>query len=64
MKSSYSPKRLLGGILSGTYTPLDLREFAQLCYSLALPLIRKKIALGKLNLDSVGLKEEMRAATS
>ena len=52
-----STKRLLRGILSGTYTPLDLREFAQLCYTLALPLIRKKITLGKLNLDSVGLKE-------
>jgi hypothetical protein len=57
MRSSVSTKRLLGGILSGTYTPLDLREFVQLCYTLALPLIRKKIALGKLNLESVGLNE-------
>jgi hypothetical protein len=57
MTTPSSAKRLLKGILSGTYTPLHLREFAQLCYTLALPLIRKKIALGKLNLDSVGLKE-------
>jgi hypothetical protein len=57
MKAAASPKRLLRGILSGTFTPIDLREFVQLCYSLALPLVRKKIALGKLNLDSVGLKE-------
>jgi hypothetical protein len=57
MKPAASPKRLLRGILSGTYTPLDLREFAQLCYTLALPLIRRKIAVGKLSLDSVGLKE-------
>jgi hypothetical protein len=57
MKPAASPKRLLQGILSGTYSPLHLREFAQLCFTLALPLIHKKIALGKLKLDSVGLKE-------
>ncbi|MEK6571198.1 MAG: hypothetical protein AABZ61_07505 [Bacteroidota bacterium] len=57
MKPPDSLKRLLRGILSGTFTPLDLREFVQLCYSLALPLIRKKVARGKLNLDSIGLKE-------
>ncbi len=57
MKSPYSPKRLLGGILSGTYTPLELREFAELCYTLALPLIRKKIALGRLKPEAMGLRE-------
>lgn len=44
-------------ILSGTYTEKGLYEFIQLCYSLALPAIRKKIALGKLNLDQIGLRE-------
>ena len=57
MKSSLSPKRLLRGILSGTYTSVDLREFVQLCYFLALPLVRKKIRLGKLKLSAVGLNE-------
>jgi len=52
-----SPKNLLRGILSGTYTPPELREFAQLCYAIALPLIRKKISLGKLNPEAMGLKE-------
>ena len=50
-------KRILVAVLSGVYTPLDLREFVQLCHDLALPIIRKKIALGKLNLPSMGLKE-------
>src|SRR5258707_338569 len=44
-------------VLSGAYTPLDLREFVQLCHDLALPLVRKKIALSKLRLDAVGLGE-------
>jgi hypothetical protein len=57
MKSPRSPRKLLRGILSGTCTPLDMREFAQLCYTLALPLIRKKIALGKINLNAIGMKE-------
>jgi hypothetical protein len=44
-------------ILSGTYSPEDLHEFVQVCYALALPTIRKKIALGKLNLGIIGLTE-------
>ena len=50
-------KQIFQAILSGVYTPLDLREFVQLCHDLALPMIRKKIAQGKLRLDTVGLKE-------
>ena len=57
MKSTTSHKNLLTAILSGAYTPLDVREFVQLCYTLALPLIRKKIVSGKLNLDMMRLKE-------
>ncbi|MGH2567995.1 MAG: hypothetical protein ACRDGA_06615, partial [Bacteroidota bacterium] len=36
---------------------MDLREFVQVCYDLALPLIRTKIARGKINLSILGLKE-------
>ena len=50
-------KQTFFAVLSGAYTPFDLREFVQLCHDLALPIIRKKIALGKLNLHAMGLKE-------
>lgn len=45
-------------ILAGTYSPSDLHDFVQLCYSIVLPTIRKKISLGKLNLGILGLREE------
>jgi len=57
MKSTTSHKYLVSAILSGAYTPLDVREFVQLCYTLAVPLIRKKILRGKINLDIMRLKE-------
>lgn len=44
-------------IVSGTYSQEELHEFIQVCYALALPSIRRKIALGKINLDLVGLCE-------
>ncbi len=44
-------------ILTGAYTPLDLREFVLLCHDLALPFLRKKIHQGKLNLASIRLNE-------
>ena len=57
MKPPPRIKSLLRAILSGAYTPPDVHEFVQLCYTLALPLIRKKIVAGKLNLEILGLKE-------
>lgn len=57
MRTGNSLKGLLQPILSSTYTPLDIRALVQECFFLALPLIRKRIALGKLNLDIIGLKE-------
>jgi hypothetical protein len=45
-------------VLAGTYSPSDLHDFVQLCYSIVLPTIRKKISLGKLNLGILGLREE------
>jgi hypothetical protein len=57
MKFDTSHRLILRSILDGSYTPYDVREFVQLCYSLALPLIRSKIARGKVNLDILGLKE-------
>jgi hypothetical protein len=50
-------RNVLCTILSGTYSPEDLHKFVQLCYALALPAIRKKIALGKLNIGIIGLTE-------
>jgi hypothetical protein len=52
-----SQRTVLQSILSGVYTPYDVREVVRLCYALALPLIRKKIVQGKINLDSLGLNQ-------
>jgi hypothetical protein len=57
MKFSAHHRRTVQAILDGTYTPLDVREFVQFCYVLALPLVRSKILRGKLNLDILGLNE-------
>lgn len=37
---------------------MQLRDFVQLSYALALPFIRKKILRGKLNLEIIGLQEK------
>lgn len=50
-------KAVIKAILTGSYTHSDLRQFLRLCYNLALPLVRKRIALGKLNLGVLGLQE-------
>ncbi len=57
MRLTSAHRTALRAVLDGTYTPLDVREFVQLCYVLALPLIRSKILRGKLNLELLGLKE-------
>lgn len=57
MKFTTAHRQTLRAILDGTYTPLDVREFVQLCYVLALPLIRSKVHHGKLNLEILGLAE-------
>ena len=57
MNLSTSHRTVLQSILSGVYTPYDVREFVRLCYALVLPLIRKRIAQGKINLESLGLKQ-------
>ena len=48
---------MLQTILSGVYTPADVREFVRLCYTLALPVIRKRIAQGKIDLEVLGLSQ-------
>ncbi|HUN66322.1 MAG TPA: hypothetical protein VMW43_09490 [Bacteroidota bacterium] len=48
---------LLASILSGTPGAPEVREFVELCCDLALPVVRKRIALGKLNLHALGLNE-------
>lgn len=50
-------KVLLQVVLSGAYTPVDIRQFVHLCFKLALPLVRKKIALGKVRPDILRLGE-------
>jgi len=57
MKLTSAQRLAVRAVFDGTYTPLDVREFVQLCYILALPLVRSKIVCGKLNLDILGLKE-------
>lgn len=48
---------LLRAILSGSYTPYELREFVGYCFDLALPRVHKLIQLGKLDLHRFGLQE-------
>ena len=55
MNLSSSHRTSLQSILSGVYTPYDVREFVRLCYTLALPLIRKRIVQDRINLESLGL---------
>ncbi|MBI4548022.1 MAG: hypothetical protein HY707_08585, partial [Ignavibacteriae bacterium] len=57
VKLSTPQRRAIGGILSGEYTPYDLREFVHLCYGLACPLIRKKVRTGRIDLSMIGLNE-------
>lgn len=57
MKFTPQHRRTIVAILDGTYTPLDVREFVQFCYLLALPLVRSRIHRGKLNLEILGLNE-------
>jgi hypothetical protein len=57
MKPVRFDRAVFDSILSGRYTPEELHTFIQLCCSLATPVIRKKIALGKLNLEIMRLKE-------
>ncbi|HCA81994.1 MAG TPA: hypothetical protein DEP53_19870 [Bacteroidetes bacterium] len=57
MKFTPQHRRTIQAILDGTYTPLDVREFVQFCYLLALPLVRSRIHRGKLNLEILGLSE-------
>jgi len=57
VKINPSYRAVLLSILSGTYTPYDVREFVRSCYALALPLIRKRIIQGRINLQSLGLQQ-------
>ena len=57
MKLSAPQRASLLSIIRRAYAPSDVREFVHLCSILALPLIRKKIVSGKLNLEIIGLKE-------
>jgi hypothetical protein len=42
-------------ILSGSYTPYDVREFVQLCYLISRPHIIRKVRSGKLDLSILGI---------
>ncbi|MFN0156637.1 MAG: hypothetical protein ACKVRP_01035 [Bacteroidota bacterium] len=50
-------KEQLLAVLSGSYTSTQLRDFAELCYSLAAPIIRKRVANGRLKLHAMQLSE-------
>ena len=57
VKINPSYRAVVLSILSGTYTPYDVREFVRSCYALALPTIRKRIIQGRIHLESLGLKQ-------
>ncbi len=57
MDIDHSPRKLLQVVLSNTYSQAELRDFVQLCYFLALPLVRKRVSQGKINLNLLGLQE-------
>ena len=57
MKINPSYRAVVLSILSGTYTPYDVREFVRTCYTLALPLIRKRIVQGRIGIDALGLQQ-------
>lgn len=50
-------KEIIRAVISGDYSNLELKTFFKFCYSLTLPIIRKKISFGKLNLEILGMKE-------
>lgn len=58
MRRTKCDRPVIQAVLAGTYSIQDLNSFLQLCYSLALPTIRKKIGLGKLNPDIIGLNQD------
>lgn len=57
MKSQFPLRRILETILNATSSEQEVRDFVEHCYFLALPFIRKKLFLGKLNLNALGLTE-------
>ncbi|MBI3194000.1 MAG: hypothetical protein HYZ34_05950 [Ignavibacteriae bacterium] len=57
MKLTPLQRRAIDSVISGEYTPYDLREFFRICYILARPLIHKKISIGKINVHILGLHE-------
>jgi hypothetical protein len=58
VKVKNSHKTLLKAIFLASYTPLELREFVRVCHNHALPLIRRKMAAGKLSLGSLRMGEQ------
>ncbi|MGA2622718.1 MAG: hypothetical protein ABSF91_02610 [Bacteroidota bacterium] len=57
MVTRFIDRNIITALLAGACTPREVRELVQRCYDLALPVIRKKISLGKLNLGAMGLTE-------
>lgn len=57
MKSPLLNIQIIKSVVSNSYSSSDIREFIQICYDLAIPLVRKKIFLGKINLNILGMNE-------
>ncbi len=57
MKSLLLNIQIIKSVVSNSYSSSDIREFIQICYDLAMPLVRKKIFLGKINLNILGMSE-------
>ncbi|MDP2207866.1 MAG: hypothetical protein Q8K98_03695 [Bacteroidota bacterium] len=57
MKSPLLNIQIIKSVVFNSYSSSDIREFIQICYDLAMPLVRKKIFLGKINLNILGMSE-------
>src|SRR3990172_9190203 len=58
MKVEICHRELIRAILRADYSERDLRDFVSLCYSLAYPHVRSKMARGKWTALAMGLDIE------
>lgn len=58
MKFKYQLHKILQHVLSHSCTQLNVRDFVAICYDLALPMLRKKISNGRIDLHTVGMDEK------
>lgn len=57
MKLKFQLHKVLQTVLSQDYSPVDVRDFVAICFDLSLPMIRKKLSNGRIDLHTVGMDE-------